>query len=145
MTDFVFFGAVVTFVAAAVLDIVRYSPLFDWLTIKAEAGLRSANNWKRLASFGYLCNLCLSHWVVAVFLLGSYLLPNSVCGSITAFDMLLLFFIAARLSTMLHENMLRPIPVFAEKDEDSPVEGDEKSTYVDFSAEENNQESGSNV
>ena len=136
MTDFVFFGLVLVIVAASVLDIVRYSPLFDGVTAWAERNVQSKSRWKYLPAFGWLCSYCLSHWIVAVFLLGSYLLPNSVCGSVTFFDRILLFFITARLATMLHENMLRPIPVFAEKDENPLVEEAEKSTHVEHSPED---------
>ena len=121
MYDFIFAGTIVVFAAAAVLDLIRYSVLFEGITRKAEEWARSTHRWKALAGFAYLCNYCFAHWIVGVLLLGSFLLPCSIRGNLSVFDSLLLFFITARLAAMLHENLLRPIMPLLPDESEQPV------------------------
>lgn len=109
MIEFAFTAVVVTLATWAVVDIYFYCALLDVVRRRAADLARSPIRWKSIPGYGLNCPYCLGHWVAAGLVLAVMFLPTSFGGNISSLDAVFLATVAARLSTMLRENVLRPI------------------------------------
>jgi len=109
MLEFAFAAVVVTLATWAILDIYLYSALFGPVRRYAAVLEQSTVRWKAILGYGLDCPYCLGHWVAVGLVLAAALLPNSFAPQITLLDGVFLVALAARLSAMLRENVLRPL------------------------------------
>lgn len=109
MLEFAFAAVVVTLVTWALIDIYLYCALLDPLRRRAAVWKRSPRRWQAILGYGLQCPYCLGHWVAAALVPAVMALPNSFGQNLSFLDGLFLVTVAARVSTMLRENVLRPI------------------------------------
>jgi len=109
MLEFTFTAVVLTLVTWALMDIYLYNALLQRVRHLVAVWERSPVRWKAMLGYGMQCPYCLGHWVAAGLILAVLILPSSLGQSLSVLDAFFLVIIAARVSTMLRENVLRPI------------------------------------
>ena len=109
MLEFTFTAVVLTLGTWALVDIYLYNALLQRVRHLAVLWEQSPVRWKAMLGYGLQCPYCLGHWVAAGLVLAVLMLPSSLGQTISVLDAIFLVLIAARVSTMLRENVLRPI------------------------------------
>ncbi len=130
MPAFAFAAVVVTLVTWALVDVYLYSTPLDPLRQRAAVWQRSRRRWRAILGSGLQCPYCLGHWVAAALVLSVMALPNSFGKNLSLLDGFFLATLAARVSTMLRENVLRPIAADLETDHPADESGAEPPNGV---------------